>query len=339
MIQRDHHGLRRWFYHARSDQHAPTLRQLFANSHVPCQLDVAGAQAHLGLRPLDATATCFAGVRAVRPGYTLFRRDGRWTQERMPLPGVNGNLLDLLALALENALTPGTALALGGGLDSALLLAVIRRVLRRTVPVLALCPRVPGYSEREAIVGSARALDVEPNLLEVAACDFVAALPDCVRFAEVPLYNLHPVSKLLFARMLKERGIQRVITGDGADQVFAGVPGWDYLPIVGALFAGAGVHLCCPFLDVRVAAWAQKRTDPSKSALRELGRRLLPASIVDAAKVPQLAPEMDLSSVEEPRYLELAGRALGRNGSQSSTADVRVVTLALLFRHFPRLVE
>jgi hypothetical protein len=139
--------------------------------------------------------------------------------------------------------------------------------------------------------------------------------------------------------MLKERGIQRVITGDGADQVFAGVPGWDYLPIVGALFAGAGVDLCCPFLDLHVAAWGQTRADASKSALRELGRRLLPVSAADAAKVPQLAPEMDLSSVVEQRYLERASRALGWNGRQTSKADVRVVTLALLFRHFPRLLE
>lgn len=130
-----------------------------------------------------------------------------------------------------------------------------------------------------------------------------------------------------------------MITGDGADQVFAGVPGWDYLPIVSALFAGAGIDLCCPFLHPRVSAWGAARCDPSKSALRELGRRFLPASIAGAAKVAQRAPEMNLSDVGEPGHLERAAQVLGVPGSRAGKPDVRVVTLALLLGHFPRLLE
>jgi asparagine synthetase B (glutamine-hydrolysing) len=339
MIRRDPHGLSRWFYHEASDQQAPTLRQLFANPLVPCRLDDAGVRMHLGLKPLDATATCFAGVAAVRPGCALLRRNGGWIQEPLPLPAADGALLELLAGALDEALAPGTALALGGGLDATLLLAVIRCVLGKSVPVFSLCPRIPGYSERAAIISTARGFAVEPELLEVAEYDFVAALPDCVRFAEVPLYNLHPVSKLLFARRLQEWGIRQVITGDGADQVFAGVPGWDYLPIVGALFDGAGVRLCCPFLHPRVSAWGRTRADPAKTALRELARGLLPASVAEAPKVPQLAPEMDLSGVAQPRYLEIASRTLEDVDPATGKPGVRVVTLALLVQHFPRLLE
>jgi len=338
MIRRDAHGLDRWFYHVAGDQQAPTLRQLCADPLVPCRLDSKGVRAHLGLEPLDAMTTCFAGVAAVHPGCALSRREGHWREDALPQPAVSGDLLDLLAQTLDEALTPGTALALGGGLDSALLLAVIRRVLNRSVPVFSLCPRFKDYNERAVILLTARSLGVEPELLEVAEADFVAALSDCVSLAEVPLYNLHPVSKLLFARMLKDRGIQRVITGDGADQVFVGTAGWDYLPIIGALFVGVGVGLCCPFLDPRVSAWGQARTDATKSALRELGRGLLPAATAAAPKVPQLAPEMDLSRVEQPHYLDLAGQFLGRTG-RPGKPDVRLVTLALLFRHFPRLLE
>jgi asparagine synthetase B (glutamine-hydrolysing) len=335
MSQRDHHGLARWFYHQASDQQAPTLRQLFADGLVPCRLDIEGVRAHLGLRPLDATTTCFAGVSAVRPGCVLSRQAGRWAEKPIGLPSPKGRLIDILSSLLDRALSRGTALALGGGLDSALLLALVRLVLDKSVPVFSLCPLVGGYNEREAVLYSAAALGVRPELLEVTEGDLVAALPDCVGFAEVPLYNLHPVSKLVFARLVRERGIHRVITGDGADQVFAGVPGWDYLPIVGALFAGAGVSLCCPFLHPRVVAWGETRADPAKSALRDLARRVLPEAVAEGAKIPQLAPEMDLSSVAEPRYLALARQVLGDAGN----SDVRLVSLALLYRHFPRLLE
>jgi hypothetical protein len=130
-----------------------------------------------------------------------------------------------------------------------------------------------------------------------------------------------------------------VITGDGADQVFAGVPGWDYLPLVSALFAGAGVRLCCPYLDPRVSAWGPTHADPAKSVLRELARWLLPSSSAEAAKVPQLAPEMDLTNVAEPGLLALAGHILGLPPGPEPKPNVRTVSLALLLRHFPRLFE
>jgi asparagine synthetase B (glutamine-hydrolysing) len=275
--QRDHHGLRRWFYHEHSDAHAATLRQLFANPCVPCRLHFEGVQAHLGLRPLDAETTCFAEVKAVRPGHQLFRDGDRWAQEPAPLPAAKGELLSVLASVLEHALAvERTALALSGGLDSALLLGVVRRVLGKTVPVVSLCPLIPGYSERDRVLATARALDIAPQLLQVTESVLVEALPECVRLAEVPLYNLHPVSKLLLAQRLKELGFRQVITGDGADQAFAGAPGCDYLPIVGALFAGAGVGLCCPFLDERVLALAARGADPHKTMLRQAGRSVLP---------------------------------------------------------------
>ena len=138
----------------------------------------------------------------------------------------------------------------------------------------------------------------------------------------MPLYNLHPVSKLLLARRLKERGIERVISGDGADQVFAGVSGWDYLPIVAALFDGAGVALCCPFLHTSVAGWAVDRANPAKSALRDVARQLLPASIADAPKVGQLAPEMNLSDVATAQSVQQANMILGLRQT-GSEPDVR----------------
>jgi hypothetical protein len=84
-----------------------------------------------------------------------------------------------------------------------------------------------------------------------------------------------------------------------------------------------------------VAAWGKARSGPAKPALRELGRKLLPASIADAPKAPQLAPEMNLAGVAEQRHLDLAARVLPEVGR----ADVRLVSLALLHRHFPRLLE
>lgn len=331
--ERDPFGLRRFYYHADGPQSAPTLRALLANEEVPCRLCPQGVSAHLGRVPLDPEVTCFQHIRAVRPGHRLSRLDDNWRLDPLPPPErEEGTLLELLTRAVARTLDQGdVALALSGGLDSALLLAIVRRVLGRTIPVYSLCPSMPSYSERDRIVDVAASLDCRPVLVEAEERDFVAALPRCVAAAEVPFYNLHPVSKHLLAQRLHQDGIRRVLTGDGADQVFVGTPGWDYLPIVAALFEDSNVELCCPFLDAAVIAWAREAgAEPDKAALRRLARDLLPASVVDAVKVSRLAPPLDLRAVLDECAVARAASLLGEE--PTDPGDVSWVSLGLLLR-------
>jgi hypothetical protein len=101
-----------------------------------------------------------------------------------------------------------------------------------------------------------------------------------------------------------------VITGDGADQVFAGAHAAIYLPIVSALAESSGVELCCPYLDGAVVALAAGAPpNPHKTALRDLARGKLPDTLVDAPKIARLAPAIDLTTFEDrPRFERLAAR-------------------------------
>jgi hypothetical protein len=329
-------------YHDGSARVAHRLHDLFTDPAISCRLSPAGVAAHLGERPLGPEQTCFENVFFVVPEHQL-RRDGeRWRLEPLPpLIAPAGSLRDLLAAALKRFLARGhVALALSGGLDSALALAIIRCVLDRQVPVYSLAPNLPGYSERDRVLRMADALGCRPILVEVGERDFVQALPDCVYHAEVPFYNLHPVSKYLLARRLRADGFRHVITGDGADQVFAHTPGWDYLPIVGALFESCQVEVCSPFLDETVVAHAcAGPADPDKSALRAAGRDLLPPDLLHMPKRSQLAPPMDLRPLWDAGRIAQLARCLGRLLPDSPTAPtaVKTVTLALLSRVFPRL--
>jgi hypothetical protein len=329
-------------YHTAGDRVAHRLCELFDDPAIPCRLSAAGVAAHLGESPLGPEQTCFENVCFIPPGHQLVRDGSRWRLEPLaPPPPPDGSLFDLLAAALECFLARGdVALALSGGLDSALALAIIRRVLGRQVPVYSLTPSIPGYSERERVVRVAEELDCRPILIEVNESDFVQALPNCVRHAEVPFYNLHPVSKYLLAQRLRADGFRHVITGDGADQVFAHTPGWDYLPIVGALFAACQVEVCSPFLDEAVAARAAAApADPDKSALRAAGRDLLPAEWLLTPKRAQLAPPMNLRPLWDADRIAQLARRLGRPlpDAPGSPSAVKCVTLALLSRAFPRL--
>lgn len=244
----------------------------------------------------DDRSTCVEGIGLVPAGHRLVLGDGAPRLEPPPpLPEPRGRLEDALVAAVA-AIVAGPrrlALALSGGLDSAIVLAIVRRELGRAIPVVTLAAEIPGYGELEATRRTARALDVELHEIRVGAADFLAALPQAVRTVEVPLWNPHPVSKLLLAKALRREGFDAVLTGDAADQVLAGAPGHDYLPLVGRLFHAEGIEPCSPFFDLGVLAHAASRpADPHKAALREAAERWLPRSATRARKAPRLFPDL-----------------------------------------------
>lgn len=328
-MDRDPHGLRRLYY--RLDGGAGSrLRDLRDPDETA--LDPLGVRFAFG-EIAETEHTWLPGIRRVPRGHRLSGGPGAWQIEAIPPPAPVGSrgLEHRLLAALDSVVGRGrrAALALSGGLDSALLLALLAGSFRASMPaVYVLAPRLPGgatYDESAAAVRLARSLELKPIVIEAAEPDFLLGLPTCVALAETPLFNAHPVAKYLLFEQLAADQIDVVITGDGADQVFAGAPSEIYLPIVGALAEASGVTLHCPFLDEAVLALAAGRApDPHKTALRDAARGKLPDALVDAPKIPRLAPPIDLSSLEDlPRFERIAarlGRPLHLDDARSRTA-------------------
>lgn len=173
--------------------------------------------------------------------------------------------------------------ALSGGLDS-WVLALLLRQSGFEVRGLTLVSGVPGYCEYEQVDSLARRfnLEVEP----ISAADFEAALPRFLTITGTPIYNLHPVSKLLLAEAAAAREMSFVVTGDAADQVFRREAVCDLLPLTQACFRHAGVELVTPFLAPEVRALCVQ-PDPHKLPLRQLAAAL---GIPDIPKRPTLYP-------------------------------------------------
>jgi len=223
-----------------------------------------------------------------------------------------GDLHTVLQTALQNLLDSGQriALALSGGLDSALLLALLReRDAVRRVPCYILATGLPEYCERDAALDIARRMGATAHVVQVRPHDFVAALPRATRAVQEPMFNLHPVAKLLLADAMAADGIQAAISGDGADQVMCRDTSADYLPLCNALFTAASVRLHAPFLAPAVVSHLTALPpDPGKTRLRELGERLgLPDRLVRGPKHSRLAPAMSLGArLDAARIASLA---------------------------------
>ena len=277
-------------------------------------------------RTLDPIAVAGHFGDGIPPGRSLFTAIRAEPLGSLPTPHA-GDLVALLRAAVAEGLGPRpVAVALSGGLDSAIVLALVHAI-DPAVPALILDVELAGYSERETALATARAVGAEAIVETVRAEEFVAAVPDAIAAMEVPLYNLHPVSKWLLALAAQRAGFAALISGDGADQVMTRDTSADYLPLASAAFERAGVSLRAPFLDTSVVAHLTSQpSDPDKRVLRELAATLpVPRALVTDRKVSRLAPTLDLG-VTPARIAELA-RLLGR---EPVGDPVRWATLALL---------
>ncbi len=260
--------------------------------------------------------TCFEAVRPIPTGCGLVACEDGYDLRPIPRPAGTGQSAEVaMECAVRKILDDPRpkAVALSGGLDSALVLSLVRRAGGPRVPVYTLASGMPGYCEFQHTQQTADVLGVDRlRVVHVTRQDFTQALLATVAAAEVPLYNLHPVSKLLLARALRADGFELVITGDAADQVFGTSDGRDYLPVVGSLFRAEGVELATPFADQDVIAAAESAgRDASKSVLRRLAGRWVPAICLDRPKRPTYAPAMDLSSYERPALAARLAEDLG----------------------------
>lgn len=318
-----------------------SLREMVGEAAV--RFDMDGVRMAFGEAPADGTM-CVAGARR---SWVAERRDGAsaWDAE----VGLSGEALaevraeagaeavgllgEALARACAEVPAGRVALALSGGVDSAVLAAL----LGGRAAVYTLESGLPGYCEAAEAQVVADRLGVELRRVRVDAEAFVRALPAAVRAGETPLYNLHPVGRYLLARAVRADGFDILVTGDGADEVFGGTGGGDYLPVVGALTRAAGLVAWAPFLTPAVAAVV--REDPEKRALRALARELeVPALVAERAKRPRFAPAMDLRRYWDEVEISALGRALGRTPTREDDRDwVRWTTLALFAADYPGL--
>jgi asparagine synthase (glutamine-hydrolysing) len=324
------------------DTHASTIRALLGlldkGDHRARAIDPVGLRQYFDRSP-DGERTCFHNARLLPAGFDLCHDGNIFRVHRRELPESNGTLLPLLELVLAEQLARvrKPIVALSGGVDSALVLALVRRLTGNAIPVVTLATNFPGYCELKQTRETAHALGVgSMEVISADPQDFLDALPDTIAACETPLFNLHPVSKLLLARAVARNGHDALITGDGADQVFAGADGRNYLPIVGALVREAGITLLSPFLDERVIAHAEgDKNDREKTVLRRAAATIMPAELAWRQKSPRLAPEFNLNDRRDSQLESHLAPTIGRRAPDRTSGPEQTLwaTTAILVRH------
>lgn len=147
-------------------------------------------------------------------------------------------------------------LALSGGLDSQFLYLWLKGKGFK-VKAHSLRSNIPNYCESSRTMEFARAFDVSVEFIEVRLSDFYDTLPQFLRAVEEPIYNFHPISKYLLARELRKKGVNSIVSGDGADQVFRGQVECDLFRFSKKSFASFGIDLVTPLASSEMESFIE----------------------------------------------------------------------------------
>jgi asparagine synthase (glutamine-hydrolysing) len=227
------HGGRLWF--------ASEVKSIFSGDPtIPRELDPVGLAETLTFWTVVPPQSVFRGVTELEPGHLrVYSRRGvedrAFWAPRYPEAPDRGRpaTLDEAAEAVRAALERAVSLRmlradvpvgsyLSGGLDSSLVAALGRRAKGSGFLTFSIRFEDAEYDETPYQRAAAALIESDHRSVVVSRADIAAALPDVVYHAERPILRTAPAPLFLLSRLVREAGIKVVLTGEGADEMFAG---------------------------------------------------------------------------------------------------------------------
>jgi asparagine synthase (glutamine-hydrolysing) len=241
LLARDRFGVRPLFLAERGSRtvFSSEIKALLRHPAVERTLDPVGiVDTYTVWSPLP-DRTAFAGVRELPPGtYLRIDAQGRtderaWWQLQFEPRGTRRAVdQEQLADELEELLVDATRLRLradvpvatylSGGLDSSTITALATTHGAQPPQCFGLRFSDVRYDEGPEQQRVATALGVELDQITVDAADIAAALPRVVELSEAPLLRTAPAPMLMLSGKVRAAGYKVVLTGEGADELFAG---------------------------------------------------------------------------------------------------------------------
>lgn len=221
---------------------ASEVRAIFgADPSIPRAFDPFGIEQTFTFWTVVPPQSVFEGVSELEPGCVrTYEEDGRVRESRFWRPrypeggeggfrGSIGEAAEAVRAALEDATRLRMLRAdvpvgsyLSGGLDSSLVAALGRQVKGERFQTFSLRFADHEYDETEFQRLMVARLGTEHREVMVSRRDIAEVFPEAVERAERPLLRTAPAPLLLLSRLVREAGVKVVLTGEGADEMFAG---------------------------------------------------------------------------------------------------------------------
>ncbi|WP_052639570.1 asparagine synthase (glutamine-hydrolyzing) [Pseudorhizobium banfieldiae] len=240
LLARDRMGVRPLFYTRSGDT-------LYFASEIKALLEVPGVEAELDPFALDqiftmwapiAPRTTFKGILELEPGHVLMAQGGQvtdrayWTMQfpdaRDIDPGriadrqeeLQALLTDSVRLRMRADVPVGAYLS--GGLDSSLITALAAPMAPSGLNTFSVTFDSTEHDESSFQRLVAESLNTHHRSVRCAGSEIASWFPDVVHHAERPVLRTAPAPLYRLSGLVRDEGMKVVLTGEGADEVFAG---------------------------------------------------------------------------------------------------------------------
>jgi asparagine synthase (glutamine-hydrolysing) len=227
---------------------ASEIKSLLRHPGVQRRVDLRGLDQVLALPGLVSPRTMFEGISSLRPGgrivadLTGVRKDVYWDLDYPRMTDVDpagdfakhaAGLRDRLAKAVESRLAADVPIGfyLSGGLDSSLLGGLMAAARpSASWPSYSISFPDRGYDESRHQRIVARQLKTRHHEVMVNDRSVADELRTMVWHAECPVKESYNVCSYLLSRGVRDTGVRCVLSGEGADELFGGYPGYRFDP-------------------------------------------------------------------------------------------------------------
>lgn len=219
---------------------ASEIKALFA-AGVPAYWDQESLYQHLSLC-MDQDRTLFQGIFQVPPGHYLLATNNRvqimryWDFDYPLAENFSGTcserseaecteqLDELLREAVRVRLRADVPVGcfLSGGLDSSAILGMAARQVSGPLQAFTVAFNHPAYNEEPIARRTIEHVGALYHPLTVTHEDFAETIEAATWHAEMLGYNAHALARFQQSRAAHKAGYKVVISGDGADEIFAG---------------------------------------------------------------------------------------------------------------------
>lgn len=238
-LARDHMGIKPLYYYAgmRSFVFSSEIKSLFASGELNARCNVQVVPEYFAFRQVAGTRTLFQDVQSLLPGHCMtVTEDGvnvrpYWSplgQATTPARNLNESvdeldalLTDAVAMQMMSDVPLGTFCS--GGIDSSLVTALCARAAGRSIDTYSVGFHETSYDETAYARMVSNQYATQHHELRLSNEEFAQRLPKMVWHNDEPLN--FPNSVLIQALSeLARRRVTVVLTGEGADELFAGYP-------------------------------------------------------------------------------------------------------------------
>ena len=243
LLVRDRVGVRPLFYTLCNQRllFASEIKALFTIAEVRREIDFAALAETFKLWGVAAPASNFVGVSQLPPGYLLtveldnahraavMTAYWRWNYDQPVCSDRSAHdladeLRALLADSVRLQLRADVPVAayLSGGLDSAAIVAMIRRQRAGSLRTFSMSFDDEAFNERSYQRAAVDYFDCEHSEIRITRRDIGQAFARTIWHVEAPIVRTAATPLMLLAGHARQAGFKVVLSGEGSDEVLAG---------------------------------------------------------------------------------------------------------------------